>query len=165
MASVVAREDMDLLAISRDDFLTAVTNRGDAAAVSGPAHVWSVSTDLSRRERTELLSRVSLLSHLDMGALGTLADASVVDRWPAGTPVVHQGDDGDRFFVLIDGRAIVSVAGEKVAELHPGDQFGEIAILHGVPRQADVVTASPAATLSLHRDDLLPAVRTRLLLG
>jgi CRP-like cAMP-binding protein len=52
-----------------------------------------------------------------------------------------------------------------VGELRPGDQFGEIALLHGVPRTADVVASSPVVTLSLARDDFMPAVRSRLLLG
>lgn len=165
MASVVAREQMQLLAVNRQDFLTAVTNSDRVAVVSGAGEATSLSSAIPRRERVELLSRVSLLSHLDTSDLETLAAVSVVDHWPTGASIVRQGEDGDRFFVLINGRAMVTVEGEEVAELHPGDQFGEIAILHNVRRQADVVTVSPAATLSLHRDALLPAVRSRLLLG
>ncbi len=52
-----------------------------------------------------------------------------------------------------------------VAQLHPGDQFGEIALLYGVPRRADVAAIGPVVTLSLHRDDFVPAVRSRMLLG
>jgi CRP-like cAMP-binding protein len=165
MASVVSRQEMQLLAVRRVDFLEAVTNSD--GAVTGPASfdASSATSPGSRRNRIELLSRASLLSHLYSSALGALADVSVIDHWPKDATIVRRGEDGDRFFVLIDGGAVVSINGEAVAELHPGDQFGEIAILHDVPRQADVVATSAAATLSLHRDALLPAVRSRLLLG
>jgi len=165
MATVVSRGDMQLLSLSREDFLAAVTNSDGAGSPSSADRAWSAASRDSRRARIEILSGVSLLSHLDADALGGLADLSVVDRWPAGAVIVRRGEDGDRFFVLLDGHAIVSVEGETVAELRPGDQFGEIAILHDVPRQADVVAAGTAATLSLHRDAFLPAVRSRLLLG
>jgi CRP-like cAMP-binding protein len=121
--------------------------------------------DAKLSERTELLSRVSFLSHLESKAVGALAVRSLIDRWPEGAKIVTQGERGDRFYVMLDGRATVSVDAKAVAELRAGDQFGEIAVLHDVPRRADVVTSTPAVTLSLHRDDFLPAVRSRLLLG
>ncbi|HXY46158.1 MAG TPA: cyclic nucleotide-binding domain-containing protein [Acidimicrobiales bacterium] len=79
--------------------------------------------------------------------------------------MIRQGDEGDRFFVVLGGRARVSVSGRDVSELLPGDQFGEIALLHGVPRLASVTASSPVVTLSLHYDDFVPAVRSHLLLG
>ena len=66
---------------------------------------------------------------------------------------------------MLDGRAVVSAGSETMTELHPGDQFGEIALLHGVPRRGDVTAASPAVTLSLPRDAFVAAVRSRVLSG
>jgi CRP-like cAMP-binding protein len=165
MATVVSRDDMQLLAVSREDFVAAVTNRDGLGRPTYADWAWSETGGGSRRDRIEALCRVSLLSHLDSETIDALAAVSVVERWAPNVSIVRRGDEGDRFFVLLDGRAVVSVEGRVLAELCPGDHFGEIAILHDVPRQADVVTASSAATLSLHRDALLPAVRSRLLLG
>jgi len=164
-ATVRSCEPMQLLALSREDFLSALTGQqtlGTAGSDSSPS---PGETGWSKRQRIELLSRVSLLSHLDSHALGELADRSVVDRWPQGATIVRRGDEGDQFFVLLDGRAVVSVDGDAVNELEPGDQFGEIALLHKVPRQADVAASSPVVTLSLHREDFLPAVRSRMISG
>ncbi len=165
MASVVAREEMHLVAVRREDFLAVVTSNDGELAEQDTTEHRPATRGASQRDRVELLSRVSLLSHLDNRALGELAAVSVVDEWASGASIIRQGDDGDRFFVLVDGRAVVCVEGEAVAELRPGDQFGEIAILHDVRRQADVVAASQASTLSVHRDALVPALRSRLLLG
>ncbi len=108
---------------------------------------------------------MSLLSHLDSSALDELSERCVVERWSEGTTIIRRGDEGDRFFVMLDGRAQVSVGEDAVSELRAGDQFGEIALLHGVPRRASVTASSPVVTLSLHRDHFVPAVRSRLLLG
>jgi CRP-like cAMP-binding protein len=158
-ATVRSTTPMHLLAIARADFLGAVDEPGGARVPSVALRAGTV------RERADALARVSLFSHLGAEALGRLAAGSVVEHWPEGAAVVRQGEAGDRFYVVLDGQAIVESAGEVVAELRPGDQFGEIALLHDVPRRADVTAASSLTTLSLGRDDFLPAVRSRLVLG
>jgi CRP-like cAMP-binding protein len=162
-ATVRSREPMNLLTLSREDFLAALGGEDEAPVESLRSKFGGAG--LTRRRRTELLSRVSLLSHLDPVSLGTLADRSVVDTWPGGATIVRRGEEGDRFFVLLEGHAEVLVGTDAVGQLHPGDQFGEIALLHGVPRRADVAAVGPVVTLSLHRDDFVPAVRSRMLLG
>jgi len=163
-ATVRSTEPMELLSLSRQDFLAAVGEQQEVVASTGtptPAG----DSDWTGRRRIEILSHLNLLSHLDARAIGKLADRSVIDRWPEGASIVRQGEEGDRFYVILDGRATVSVDSVQVSELLPGDQFGEIALLHGVPRSADVMTSSAVVTLSLARDDFMPAVRSRLLLG
>jgi CRP-like cAMP-binding protein len=97
---------------------------------------------------------VSLLSHVGTAALGQLADKGAREEWPAGAFIVKRGDQGDCFFLLLQGQATVVADGSRT-ELRSGDSFGEIAALHGVARQADVMAATPALTLSLHRDDFM----------
>jgi len=52
-----------------------------------------------------------------------------------------------------------------VAELDAGDQFGEIALLHHVPRTGDVVTLGATTTLSLLREDFDLALRDAVIRG
>jgi CRP-like cAMP-binding protein len=163
-ATVRSTEPMELLSLSREDFLAAFGEQQVAATSPGTPSP-AGDSDWTGRRRIEILSHLNLLSHLDAKAIGELADRSVIDRWPEGTSIVRQGEEGDRFYVMLDGRATVSVDAQQVTELLPGDQFGEIALLHGVPRSADVRASSPVVTLSLARDDFMPAVRSRMLLG
>jgi CRP-like cAMP-binding protein len=163
-ATVRALEPMQLLTLSREAFLAALTGQTQAGPkIETRSH--SGASDWTRRERVELLSRLNLLSHLDSGTLRQLAEKASVDQWSAGASIIGQGEEGDRFFVMIDGRAAVSVGAQVVSELLPGDQFGEIALLHGVPRTAGVTASSLVTTLSLRRDDFVSAVRSRALLG
>ena len=164
-ATVRSTSPMQLLVLERDDFLIAIVG---TTAGHQPAQGESAALDvdnLGARERSDCLSRSSLLSHMENAALGLLAERSLIDRWPAGATIVQQGEEGDRYFLILDGHADVLVDGRKVSELLPGDQFGEIALIHSVPRSATVMASSPVVTLSLHRDDFIPTLRSRLASG
>jgi len=163
-ATVRSNGPMELLALTGEDFLTAVGGQ-EIATTPSPETTAGGHTAWTRRQRMEILWRLNLLSHLDAAAIGELADQSVVEAWPEGATIVRQGEEGDRFFVMLAGRATVTVDRNKVSELQAGDQFGEIALLHKVPRSAGVVASTPAVTLSLHRNDFMPAALSRLVLA
>jgi CRP-like cAMP-binding protein len=164
MATVRSREPMDLLALQQVDFVTALTGQEGAPTASADMRAYS-DAPLTRRQRVDVLSRVSLLSHLDSNALRQLAEHSTLEQWPEGAAIIRRGDEGDRFFVMLEGRAAVLDGAQIMSELLPGDQFGEIALLHEVPRRADVTATSPSKTLSLPRDAFVSAVRSRVLAG
>jgi CRP-like cAMP-binding protein len=76
----------------------------------------------------------------------------------ASTPVVRQGEAGDRWYLVREGRLVVDVDGRALAELGPGDGFGEIALLHDVPRTATVTALTDVSLWSLEREEFLAAV-------
>ena len=80
-----------------------------------------------------LLRSTPLFAPLSPPTLESLARAVELLAVPAGTDVIEQGADGDRFFVIGDGEADVVVSGQRVATLARGDGFGEIALMYGVP--------------------------------
>jgi CRP-like cAMP-binding protein len=87
---------------------------------------------------------------------------------PYGRPAV-QGDFGYRFFVILDGSAVVRVDGEQVAELGPGDFFGEMALLGEEGRRTAEVEATSrmrcASVMTWDFRTLLdeqPAIRTKV---
>jgi MFS family permease len=73
-------------------------------------------------------------------------------------PVVVQGDVGEHFYVVDEGRLRVSVDGEEVAVCGPGESFGEIALLHAVPRTATVTADGAAVLFEVSRDAFLDAL-------
>ena len=65
---------------------------------------------------------------------------------------------GDRFFVIDEGRVEVLIDGRRVREEGPGEFFGEIALLHEVPRTATVRALDDGVLLALDRDEFVATV-------
>ena len=94
-------------------------------------------------------------------------DASVVELletapsriFQQGEIIIKQGDTATAFYIVERGTVTVSKDGKVVATLSPGQYFGEIGLLHGVPRTATVTTQSPwVQVLELSRERFLDLV-------
>jgi MFS family permease len=106
----------------------------------------------------ELLRRVPFLALLPQYELERLAsNATWLDVEP-GDVVVRQGEPGTEFFVVGDGSFDVDIDGETRPQLIAGDGFGEIALLHSVPRTATVSAATAGRLLVVRSADFLAAV-------
>ena len=87
----------------------------------------------------DALARVPMLSSLDRRHLEKLSKDFSEKTFPARSVVVKEGDDhGIGFFVIADGEAVVTVAGEEVSRLGPGTDFGAIALISDRVRTATV---------------------------
>ncbi len=105
-----------------------------------------------------LLRGNSIFEPLSVATLERLSqDLSPVD-FEAGVDVIVQGDQGDRFYLIETGRVEVFEGGEFRRNEGPGESFGEIALLHDVPRTATVRTTEPTRLLELERAQFLLAV-------
>ena len=82
----------------------------------------------------------SACSRKDLQLVARRAEDVKVD---AGKQLVTEGDTGTEFFVIIDGNATVSHHGRKVADLGPGNFFGELALLERAPRNATITAETP----------------------
>jgi MFS family permease len=109
-------------------------------------------------DELRLLASVPIFAPLPGGSLEHVASRLVPLRVDAGTVIVREGDEGDRFYVVAEGTLDVTQDGASIRQLRPGGTFGEIALLRDVARTA-TVTASTAVTLyALDRQEFLAAV-------
>jgi voltage-gated potassium channel len=91
----------------------------------------------------DALARVPMLSSLDRRHLEKLAKDFTERTFPAGSVVVHEGEEhGIGFFVVADGEAVASVGGTEVSRLGPGSHFGEIALISDRVRTATVTAVT-----------------------
>jgi predicted MFS family arabinose efflux permease len=110
------------------------------------------------RPEAALLRQVSVFASLPLVVIERLALEAESHGYGDGEVVTREGDSGDRFYIVTEGSAAVSVAGASRPALGPGDGFGEIALLRDVPRTATVTAAGSLRVLSLARDRFLAAV-------
>lgn len=86
--------------------------------------------------------RLGLLEGASRGVIEVLARDAVLEQVTAGTAVLTEGEPADHFYAVASGRLEVSKRSPDgasfLAELGPGDYFGEIGLLQRVPRTATV---------------------------
>jgi CRP-like cAMP-binding protein len=98
------------------------------------------------------LSQVSLLAGLPGEILARLGERMERRVLVPGERVVGEGEEGDRFYVVLGGvlQAEQSDRGPR-GLLKPGDYFGEVALLNAATRTATVQAVTPATVASCDR--------------
>lgn len=111
---------------------------------------------MSLQQEVDLLRKIPMFSNIEPAKLKLLAFTSDRLSYGAGDVLFRQGDPGDAAFVIVKGRADVSIDTEsgllKVATLEDNDFVGEIAILCDIPRTATVTASSDLVTLRIKKD-------------
>jgi len=106
----------------------------------------------------ELLRAVPAFASLPVATVENLARRARFEEFDAGHDVVRQGDPGETFYVILAGTVRVTEDGVVVRTQRDGDFFGEIALLHEVPRTATVHAVERTTLLALDQDEFLAAV-------
>ena len=124
-----------------------------------------------KSDKIDLLAKVPLFANLSKTQLGVVSRAADEMAVSAGEVLARQGATGDEAFVLIAGELTVRRNGRKVATLSPGAVVGEMALIDGGTRSADVVAAADGAVLVMHRRefggvmDEVPAIQRKLMVN
>lgn len=105
---------------------------------------------------TESLRPCALFARMDEGALRQVTRVLRRRRFRRNEVIFHQGDPGDSLHIVASGAVKIllpSAEGEEaiIATLRPGDFFGELSLLDGVPRSATAAALEPTETLVLPR--------------
>ncbi len=115
-------------------------------------------------ERIKLLERNPLFSKLSDGELASLAQQASCLRFSPGEVVVQEGDPGDSLYQLVIGRMEVrkgqaGQAARTVAQLKPGDIFGEMSLLSDSPRSASVIASDECVLLEVAQQHIAPLIQ------
>lgn len=136
----------------------------------------SASSRVTAAETADLFKRVALFSSLSAEELDSLAEVAVPRRYEVGEIVFRSGDQGDTCYVLrsgsvkvtrrhLDGRSIT------LAELRPGQIFGELAMFSGETRSATVEALEETTAVALLAGDVRrtvarhPEIAVKMLAG
>jgi hypothetical protein len=116
-----------------------------------------IDSDVAPASQLALIERVAVFAPLSLVAKERIASHLVQVDVAAGDVVIRAGEVGDRFYVVGNGEFTID-AGSQTIDAGPGDFFGEIALLHEVPRTATVRANTDARLYALERDDFLAVV-------
>ena len=97
---------------------------------------------MAKRDTEDRLRSIPLFRELSKQEIKHITSLMTPVQIPAGRTLIKEGDVGREFMIILDGTATVRRNGRKVAEVGPGDILGEISILSGAPRNADVVAST-----------------------
>ncbi len=101
------------------------------------------------------LAALDLFTGADRALLETLAERCVEIEVPKGRELTSAGAEAREFVVILDGYAVVSIAGVPISYLGAGSCFGEMSLIDGRARTADVVALSPMRLIVISREDFL----------
>jgi CRP/FNR family cyclic AMP-dependent transcriptional regulator len=113
----------------------------------------------SRTDVATALRGVDIFKGLNDRQIAQLAKRATKRDFPAGTHILRRGDTGMALYVIESGRVAVTLESEEggaerhLAELGPGNAFGEMELIDGEPRGADVTAIEPTRCVLLTRWD------------
>src|SRR5207245_4990079 len=105
----------------------------------------------TRRRSATALAGVPLFQGLSKRHLNRLAAAADEVSFGSGETLVQQGLTGEALFVMLEGEARVVRDGRTVANLLPGDFFGEVSLVDGGLRTASVLSHTPVVAIRAFR--------------
>ncbi len=126
---------------------------------------------MARSDIDQTLARIPIFAECTKKELKQISRLVTPVHVPAGKELVKEGDPGRDFMIIASGTATVRRKGRKVASLGPGDFFGELAVLAGVPRTATVIAETDMVVEAMNRAefssllDESPAMAKKILMG
>ncbi len=121
------------------------------------------SSDLARaaEEEQELkeLHASSLFSSFEREALEKIISSTELRSFKEGDIIVTEGERGSSLFLIVGGSVKIFTRTDEggnlpLAELGPGDFFGEVSLLTGRPRTATITASSPVTAIELDHDSV-----------
>jgi MFS family permease len=116
-----------------------------------------IDRELAPPAGLDLVDGVPMFAPLSIATKERVASSLVPLSVAAGELVIRAGDEGDRFYIIGAGELDIDADGRH-STAHEADYFGEIALLHDVPRTATVTALVDSSVYTLERDHFLAAV-------
>jgi CRP-like cAMP-binding protein len=100
------------------------------------------------------LKKIPLFADVPEESLAKIAPFATAETWPEGKVIVREGGFSNHFYAIEEGKAKVEREGVKVAELGPGDVFGEQGLLEKQERSATVTSTSDVRLIKIEHWEL-----------
>ncbi len=118
-----------------------------------------------QRESAASLADVPIFAGLPKRHLEKIAKLAVTKRYDEDAKMVIAGDQGESFFVVLEGTALVTAGHFTDVVIGPGDFFGEMALLDGFPRSATVTAETPVQVMIVTRSKFMKLLESEPTIG
>jgi CRP-like cAMP-binding protein len=110
-------------------------------------------------EAVELLGKIKFFAGLPAAYLRRISEIGFEEEHEATTTIFHEGEKGDKFYLIVDGAVRisrqVSGMGEEALAIHrAGAYFGEMALIDDSPRSADAIAHEKCRLFVIRKEDL-----------
>ncbi|MGI9602134.1 MAG: cyclic nucleotide-binding domain-containing protein [Acidimicrobiales bacterium] len=119
----------------------------------------------------DTLKNINIFSECSTRELKAISRLITQVRKKAGADLTVEGTPGREFLIIVEGEATVRRKGKVIARLGPGDFFGELAVVAGVPRTATVTADTDMVLEALDRREFAslldesPKLAKKILVG
>lgn len=126
---------------------------------------------MARNDTDDRLRGIPIFSELSKKELRTVSRLMTQIDVKEGRALTREGEVGREFMIIVEGSAVVRRNGRKIAELGAGDFLGELAVLSGAPRTADVIASTDMVLETLNRREFMSlldesaAIAKKVLIG
>jgi CRP/FNR family transcriptional regulator, cyclic AMP receptor protein len=97
---------------------------------------------MENKQIIALLKATPIFVNTSERSLESMIKSAVIKTVAPGDKVVQEGQGGVGFYLILGGKAEVVKEGKKLAELGAGNFFGELGVIDGQPRTADVIAVT-----------------------
>lgn len=105
------------------------------------------------------LGQIDVLSPLSRAEHESIASVARVHAFSKGETIIRKGHTGNSMFAVHDGAVAVRIGTDEVARLGAGDFFGEMALLTGENRAADVIALTDVVVIEITKKALQPVLQ------
>lgn len=140
--------------------------RASASPLVGETADWAagepVAAGLATIEKVQILSAVGIFGATDGEILAEVAGLLSPVVLPGGGPIFHRGERGDSMYIIVRGAVRIHDGSHTVAQLGPGEVFGEMAVLDAEPRSASAEALGPTLLLRLDQEPFYELMDDRI---
>jgi hypothetical protein len=158
------RDAVRLLTVDPDALTRSLANLA-VATLDPPAPMQDDAGVGNLVELALQIKAIPIFGRLSVEQLLDLAKLLREESHPARTVIVREGQFGTGMYVIVDGTVVVVRGEEELAELGPGEFFGEMAVLDGEARSATVRAVTSVRLLRLERADLIALMEENAAIG
>lgn len=138
-----------------------------------PTLLWGVDRNTFRKvieemntaiyeQNRQFLEKVTLLSSLESTDKDILAANLVSYKYHQDQKIITEGETGNQLYIIKEGTVIVMRGTNPIAEMNPGNYFGELALLNNTPRTATCVAKTFVKCMCLSRETLQKVLSNQL---